>query len=52
MSKNFSRKLIEDFKTYWLKRWKEEISVDTAEIYLNSLAELYLCIHEIEKDKY
>ncbi len=50
--KCFSQELIEDFKDYWLERWQEEISVDTAELYLNSLAELYLCIHKIKKDKH
>lgn len=47
----FSQKLIEDFRIYWLQRWKEEVSVETAEIYLNALAELYLCLREIEENK-
>jgi len=47
----FSEKLIEDLRTYWLERWGEDISAEDAEQYLHALAELYLCMREIEENK-
>lgn len=46
----FSQKLIEDFRAYWLLQWKEELSIETTEAYLNALAELYLCMTKINKE--
>ncbi|MBU2539808.1 hypothetical protein KJ786_01440 [Patescibacteria group bacterium] len=45
----FSQKLIEDFKAYWLKRFKEKVSTEQAEKYLVSLAELFLSFSNIKK---
>lgn len=47
----FSQKLIEDFTAYWRLRWREEISPETVEACLNALAELYLSISKINKEK-
>ena len=52
MSKNFSQQLVEDFKMYWFKRFKEHISDEQAEQYLNSLVELFLGFQEIARDKH
>jgi hypothetical protein len=48
----FSQKLIEDFRTYWLLRWEERISIETAEAYLGALAELYLCMSKINEREF
>jgi hypothetical protein len=51
MSKNFSQQLVEDFKMYWFKRFKEHISDDQAEQYLVALSDLYIGFSNIQKDK-
>jgi len=47
----FSSKIIEDIKTYWLKKYGLELSTESAEKYLFILAELYLSFCKIEQDK-
>ena len=50
-SKNFSQKIIQDIKSYWLKKYNIELSTESAERYLFILAELYLSICKIEQEK-
>ncbi len=46
----FSEELNRDLRSYWLRRFGEELSPEKAEQYLAVLAELYLNFRDIEQD--